>query len=77
MKNDFKIGDTIRILKPTPEQKKNYGPTLVSGMDKYIGKTAIITKNDVWLRIDIDNGAYVWGPINFEKSISNNQLVWI
>lgn len=75
MKNDFKVGDTIRILKPTTEQKNDYGPGWALEMDKYVDKIATITHNHHWFLLDIDDGEFWWDSINFEKIISNNQLV--
>ena len=77
MKNDFKVGDTIRILKPTTEQKNDYGPGWALEMDKYVNKLATITYKNHWFLLDIDNGEFYWDSINFEKSIPNNQLVQI
>lgn len=73
----FKVGDTVLIIEPTDEQKRHYGPNYVSGMDKYIGQTAIITKHNRWFRIDIDCGAYAWDSVSFKKEITNDQLIWI
>ena len=77
MKNDFKVGDTIRILKPTTEQKNDYGPGWALEMDQYVNKLATITYKNHWFLLDIDNGEFYWDSISFEKSIPNNQLVWI
>ena len=75
MKKDFKVGDRIRILKPTTEQKNDYGPGWALEMDTYVNKLATITYSGQWFLIDIDDGEFWWDAINFEKSISNNQLV--
>ena len=81
MKNDFKVGDTIRILKPTTEQKNDYGPGWALEMEEYIDKLATIihksSHNGHWFLLDIDHGEFWWDSINLEKSILNNQLVWI
>ena len=50
------IGDHVIII--SPKEKNNW----VSGMDKYVGKLAKITKKreDTFFEIDLDNAYYVW-----------------
>jgi len=50
------IGDHVIIISPTEENN------WVSGMDKYVGKLAKITKKreDTSFEIDLDNAYYVW-----------------
>lgn len=80
MEQHLEIGDTVLILEPTDEQKKNYNCTWVPYMSEYINQKATIVRRadgKNCYKIDIDHCEYWWDPVHFKKDITNNQLLWL
>lgn len=82
MQPNFNIGDTVLILDLTDEQKRNYGPAWVPGMNEYINQQAVIVdktevRNQYRYKINLDSGLYWWDSVSFQKDIANNQLLWL
>lgn len=82
MQPKFDIGDTVLILDLTDEQKRNYGPSWVRGMNEYINQQAVIldkteVRNQYQYKINLDSGLYWWDSVSFQKDLSNNQLLWL
>lgn len=61
MQPKFDIGDIVLILDLTDEQKRNYEPSWVRGMNEYINQQAVIldkteVRNQYRYKINLDSG---------------------